>query len=208
LHPASLTPQWGGADRSCASAFEANIGRYGIAPSSLVIEVSEEGLLPENCAAQRTVSHLFASESKLCWTTSARVGRLSNPLSVPVRWLKIDRRFTAEAHTRRSAAIIRAIVCLGEGLAATVVAEGVETAAERETVESLGVRNARGTYLPDPCLSMSSTWVSKWPIWRVTDGLGAAARCRHGHSTDPHGIRSEPAGSSLVRRRGATADPL
>jgi EAL domain-containing protein (putative c-di-GMP-specific phosphodiesterase class I) len=64
--------------------------------------------------------------------------------------LKIDRRFTAEAHTERGAAIVRGIVCLGEGLGAAVVAEGVETAAERATVESLGVRYAQGYLFARP----------------------------------------------------------
>lgn len=146
----NLSPRELAAPRTIA-AFETAFGRYGVAPSSMVVEVTEEGLLPENGVAQSTVSDLdrlgvgiALDDFGTGWSS------LSSLLSVPVRWLKIDRRFTAEAHTERSAAIVRAIVCLGEGLGAAVVAEGVETAAERATVESLGVRYAQGYLFARP----------------------------------------------------------
>jgi EAL domain-containing protein (putative c-di-GMP-specific phosphodiesterase class I) len=146
----NLSPRELAAPRTIA-AFETAIDSYGIAPSSLVVEVTEEGLLPENGAAQRTVSDLdrlgigiALDDFGTGWSS------LSSLLSVPVRWLKIDRRLTAEAHTERGGAIVRAIVCLGEGLAAAVVAEGVETAAERAAVESLGVRYAQGYLFARP----------------------------------------------------------
>jgi len=146
----NLSPRELAAPRTIA-AFETAIGRYGIAPSSLVVDITEESLLPENGAAQRTVSDLHRLGVGIAlddfgtgWSS------LSSLLSVPVSWLKIDRRFTAEAHTERGAAIVRGIVCLGEGLGAAVVAEGVETAAERATVESLGVRYAQGYLFARP----------------------------------------------------------
>jgi diguanylate cyclase (GGDEF)-like protein/PAS domain S-box-containing protein len=146
----NLSPPELAAPRTIA-AFETALGRYGVAASSMVVEVTEEGLLPENGVAQSTVSDLdrlgvgiSLDDFGTGWSS------LSSLLSVPVCWLKIDRRFTAEAHTERGAAIVRAIVCLGEGLAAAVVAEGVETAAERATVESLGVRYAQGYLFARP----------------------------------------------------------
>lgn len=132
-------------------AFENAIHRHGIPPSSLVVEITEQGLLADDGAASRTVTELDRLGVGLAlddfgtgWSSLSRL------LSVPVRWLKIDRCFTAVAHTDRGAAIVAGIVRLADGIGATTVAEGVELESERAAVSALGVQYAQGYLFARP----------------------------------------------------------
>jgi diguanylate cyclase (GGDEF)-like protein len=63
----------------------------------------------------------------------------------PIDMLKIDRTFVAEMDTREDdTSIVRAIVSLAHGLRLKVVAEGVETRAQLETLKDLGCDQYQG----------------------------------------------------------------
>jgi diguanylate cyclase (GGDEF)-like protein len=63
----------------------------------------------------------------------------------PIDMLKIDRTFVAEMDTREDdTSIVQAIVSLAHGLRLKVVAEGVETLAQLETLKSLGCDQYQG----------------------------------------------------------------
>jgi EAL domain-containing protein (putative c-di-GMP-specific phosphodiesterase class I) len=67
---------------------------------------------------------------------------------LPLDALKIDRAFVAriDAGSRRSAdlELLRAMITLGRGLGLTVVAEGVETATQRDHLRALACDEAQG----------------------------------------------------------------
>ena len=146
----NLSPRELAAPRTIV-AFANAIDRHGISPSSLVVEITEHGLLPDDGAGSRTVTDLDRLGVGLAlddfgtgWSSLSRL------LSVPVRWLKIDRCFTAAADTDRGAAIVAGIVRLADGLGATTVAEGVELESERAAVNALGVQYAQGCLFARP----------------------------------------------------------
>jgi diguanylate cyclase (GGDEF)-like protein len=63
----------------------------------------------------------------------------------PIGTLKIDRAFVSGvAGDRQREAIVRAIVSMGHSLQLTLVAEGVETTAQAEVLQTLGCRLAQG----------------------------------------------------------------
>jgi len=65
--------------------------------------------------------------------------------------LKIDRSFVSEvARRRESAEIVRTIVQLGHNLGLRVIAEGVETAPQREVLRHLGCDYAQGYFYSPP----------------------------------------------------------
>jgi diguanylate cyclase (GGDEF)-like protein/PAS domain S-box-containing protein len=76
---------------------------------------------------------------------------LSNLKRFPIDTLKIDRSFIADmTRDSRDEAVVRAAVALARGLRLQVVAEGVETEAQRAVLESLGCDGYQGFLVSGP----------------------------------------------------------
>jgi EAL domain-containing protein (putative c-di-GMP-specific phosphodiesterase class I) len=70
---------------------------------------------------------------------------------MPIDALKIDRSFTARLDSSPAAvSMIRSVISMGRSLGLRVVTEGVETAAQLETLRRLGSDEAQGYYLGRP----------------------------------------------------------
>ena len=70
---------------------------------------------------------------------------------LPIDKLKIDRSFVNDLpDDRNAAAIIRAIIQMGQSLGMTVVAEGVETVAQRDFLAAQGCDQLQGRLLGAP----------------------------------------------------------
>jgi EAL domain-containing protein (putative c-di-GMP-specific phosphodiesterase class I) len=74
---------------------------------------------------------------------------------LPVQTLKIDRSFLAEigsGHPEESQAetIVKAIIGLGDNLGLGIIAEGVETATQRQFLIDHGCREAQGFFFGRP----------------------------------------------------------
>lgn len=83
---------------------------------------------------------------------------------IPASKLKLDRSFVSNLPgDRKSLAIIRAITQLAQDLGMTVVAEGVETAGQRDTLVDIGVNALQGFLftrpLPGPQLE---SWLTQF----------------------------------------------
>ncbi len=69
----------------------------------------------------------------------------------PVTKIKIDRAFTRDVCTDKdTAAIIAAVVAMGQSLGITILAEGVETAEQLECLTSVGCEEVQGFYFSKP----------------------------------------------------------
>ena len=70
---------------------------------------------------------------------------------LPLRQLKIDRSFVNDMlNSANDAAIIRTVLALGHSLGMSVIAEGVETAAQRDFLTQLGCSAFQGYYFAKP----------------------------------------------------------
>jgi hypothetical protein len=106
----------------------------------LEVELTESGMIadPEVFVAQLKAvralgAGLAVDDSGTGHSSLACLTRL------PLTTLKIDRSFVQDVHaSERSSAVARAIVALGANLQLRVVAEGVETAARRDALISIG----------------------------------------------------------------------
>ena len=101
--------------------------------------------------------------------------RLSN---FPFTELKIDQGFVHDAaqNTDR-ATIVEACVALAERMHLNGVAEGVETAEDREFVTLAGVNEAQGALIAMPMpLDAFVAWAKTWPPLVATKS-GAAIAC-------------------------------
>ena len=86
--------------------------------------------------------------------------------------IKLDRSLLADIdHDAARRAFVTAMVLMALELDAEVTAEGVETAAELDTLRSLGVDTVQGYLLARP-----STDPAEWAAWATRDWLDPRGR--------------------------------
>jgi diguanylate cyclase (GGDEF)-like protein len=126
--------------------------RHGVAPSQLVVEITETVVMSELqvidevlAALQEIGVQLAVDDFGTGFSSLAFLARIS------VDELKIDRSFVmAMTESPEAAAIVGTIVDLGRRLGLRVVAEGVETAEQRAALSELGCSAAQGYLLFKP----------------------------------------------------------
>ena len=115
-------------------------------PDALEIEITETALMdrPELAVAQ--LHRLRAQGIRVALDDfGTGFSSLSYLSRFPVDKLKIDRSFvTAAVDQPRAAVIVRAIVALGAQMGLDVVAEGVETEAQRNLLQSVACPQVQG----------------------------------------------------------------
>ncbi|MDO8343799.1 MAG: EAL domain-containing response regulator [Cellvibrio sp.] len=125
---------------------------YGISPSEVTFEVTENALLGELASAIRTLARLrlkgFHISIDDYGTGFANAQQLSR---VPATELKIDRSLVHRAAARpQQRTILASTVDLAKKLNLTTVAEGVETEEDFRIITDLGVDLVQGYYLSKP----------------------------------------------------------
>jgi EAL domain-containing protein (putative c-di-GMP-specific phosphodiesterase class I)/DNA-binding NarL/FixJ family response regulator len=126
----------------------------GLSAERLVLEITESALI-ENL--NKIVSSLRLLRSDGVGVAIDDFGTGYSSLSylqqLPITTLKIDRAFVRRIHENSvDASIVSAVIAMARGMKANVVAEGVETAAQLQTILALGCDAAQG-YLFAPPLS-------------------------------------------------------
>jgi EAL domain-containing protein (putative c-di-GMP-specific phosphodiesterase class I) len=135
------------------------IARAGIGPEQLELELTETVLMEtaqkhnealtqlRRLGVRLTIDDFGTGYSSLDYLRSFQPSRL-----------KIDRRFVDDVTTSTDdAAIVRAIIGLAGELGIEVVAEGVETAGQRDFLLSAGCRLAQGNYFSAPVPLQTAT---------------------------------------------------
>jgi diguanylate cyclase (GGDEF)-like protein len=130
------------------------LARTGLAASRLIAEVTEGALLdnPERVRATldrlRTVGVGAALDD-----FGTGYSSLSYLHSLPLRMLKIDRAFVLEldkAGNTNSTTVVAAILALARALNIQVIAEGIETQAQRDALLAMGCEMGQGYLLGHP----------------------------------------------------------
>ncbi|RUL78374.1 bifunctional diguanylate cyclase/phosphodiesterase [Dyella choica] len=137
--------------------------RTGLAPSRLVTEVTEGALL-DNPESVRAVLDRLRSVGVGAALDDFGTGysSLSYLHSLPLRMLKIDRAFVHEldkAGSSNSTTVVAAILALAHALNIQVIAEGIETQAQREALMSMGCEMGQGYLLGSP--APMAHWTTK-----------------------------------------------
>lgn len=129
-----------------ASVVEDALRRSGLQPSRLELEITESVMLRNRNAALATLYRLKALGVRVVMDDfGTGYSSLSNLQAFPFDKIKIDRSFVSSMGCDQAArSIIRAIVGLGRSLNLPVVAEGVETEAQRRMVLEEGCPQAQG----------------------------------------------------------------
>jgi len=131
------------------------LGRHGLEANALEVELTESVALADDvrarvlCDALRRLGvHIAIDDFGTGYSS------LSALAALPFDKIKIDRAFVRDVDTRRdSQAICSSLFALGRGLGITLLAEGVETAAEYEWLHRHGCQYFQGYHFARPLQS-------------------------------------------------------
>ncbi len=130
------------------------LGRTGFDPAKLHIEVTEGTLLADPAAVAALVQRLKdAGVGTVLDDFGTGYSSLCHVHRFPLCMVKIDQSFIGEldkAQPSRSVAIVDAVLSLGRALDLDVVAEGVETEAQRQVLIGMGCVYGQGYYFGWP----------------------------------------------------------
>lgn len=141
-------------DGSLLPAVEAALAAAGWDPGRLAVEVTETAIVADPAAARATLLALRSLGVTVALddfgTGFSSMSYLKDFLCVDV--IKIDRTFVAGLAdpASRDQAIVRATIALAQAVGATVVAEGVETVEQLQTLISLGCHLIQGFLVARP----------------------------------------------------------
>ncbi len=130
----------------------ATLAQSGAPPSRLKLELTESLMVKD---MEGVIAKMQALKAEGVGFSLDDFGTGYSSLSylkrLPLDQLKIDQSFLHEALSNpKDAAIVRATVALGKSLGLMVIAEGVETRAQRDFLESEGCDNYQGFYFGHP----------------------------------------------------------
>jgi EAL domain-containing protein (putative c-di-GMP-specific phosphodiesterase class I) len=128
------------------------IRKHHVDPSRLRIEVQELTLLQESELVTRNVLAFRALGCEIAIDNfGTGYSSLGLVRGIPVQVVKIDKSLVSYCPNKREcAAIVQACAAISRNLGIRVVAEGVETAEQLETMRSLGCDSLQGYYVSRP----------------------------------------------------------
>ena len=161
-----------------AATVAAVLAETGLDPAALTLEITEGVLVTESEATAQTLIDLKALGLRLVLDDfGTGYSSLAYLRRFPIDGLKIDRRFIAAMDTStEDRTIVEAIVKMAAGLQIDVVAEGVETIEQADSLMRLGCVHAQGFYYarPMPPGDVAQLFDSHLPA-AVTETPGAVA---------------------------------
>jgi EAL domain-containing protein (putative c-di-GMP-specific phosphodiesterase class I) len=139
-------------DLGLLEAVDAALRHHAIAPSRLVVEVTESMLIRDPGQAQKILHGLHARGCRIAvddfGTGYASLAYLQR---FPAHHLKLDRSFVSRLATdAKSRAIVDASLAMARGLAIEVVAEGIESVFERDYLREKGCPYGQGYLFAKP----------------------------------------------------------
>ena len=137
------------------AAFPGRIRRmlepHGVAPSVLILEVTENLVMSDPDGAIRCLDELHEMGVRLVIDDFGKgYSSLSYLRRLPVDEIKIDRSFIIGLADGEDDTLVRCMIELAHNLGLSVIAEGVETEEVLEQLEDLGCDAAQGYFLVKP----------------------------------------------------------
>ena len=128
------------------------LGRQGLTPAALVVEITEDFLLGNLDRARVVLDGLHRLGITIAIDDfGCGISSLNHLRHLPIDEVKLDRSFTASiTEDPRVAAIVRSVIDLSRTLGLTTVAEGVETSATASMLTRYGCEFAQGHHYSQP----------------------------------------------------------
>jgi diguanylate cyclase (GGDEF)-like protein len=128
--------------------------RSGLAPERLLVEITEGSLIEHPQGVRTTLDRLRAAGIGAALDDfGTGYSSLSYLHTFPLRMLKIDRSFVTEMDSDAqgsSAKIVAAVFAMAHTLGMEVIAEGIETAEQRDALATMGCEYGQGFLLGRP----------------------------------------------------------
>ena len=143
-------------EKDLVERVRAVLEKTGLEPRLLDLELTESALVAQGEAAVARLAALRALGVRISIDDfGTGYSSLAYLRRFPLDTLKIDRSFVSDLsgmgrHARQDQAVVRAIISMAHALDLEVVAEGVETAAQRETLRRLGCDSMQGFLFSPP----------------------------------------------------------
>jgi diguanylate cyclase (GGDEF)-like protein/PAS domain S-box-containing protein len=171
----------------------------GLPPEALMLEVTEGVLMNERLAAIETMNAIRELGVGLSLDDfGTGYSSLSRLAHLPIRELKIDRSFMRDIERDASAlAVATAVIRVGQILKMTVVAEGVETDAQRGVLKELGCDVLQGFLF---AAAMAPDAFERWLLNYTVEQAGAMLR-HLGRTLSQPPAKPSAAGNSAKRNR-------
>jgi diguanylate cyclase (GGDEF)-like protein/PAS domain S-box-containing protein len=151
------------------------IEAHGLPPEALMLEVTEGVLMNERLVAIDTMNAIRKLGVGLSLDDfGTGYSSLSRLVHLPIRELKIDRSFMRDIeHDASALAVATAVIRVGQILKMTVVAEGVETDAQRGVLKELGCDVLQGFLF---AAALSPDAFERWLLNYTVEQAGAMLR--------------------------------
>jgi diguanylate cyclase (GGDEF)-like protein len=135
------------------------LARTGTHAASLLLEITERGVMEDAATASQAMTSLKSTGVRLAVDDfGTGYSSLMHLREFPLSAVKIDRSFVAGlTNDRENAAIVTAVIGLAHALGLTVVAEGVETESELEALRGLGCDLMQGFLFAPPVITEEFT---------------------------------------------------
>ncbi len=143
--------------------------RTGLNPRWLDVEITEGMVMTGSTRVLATLERLREIGVGLSIDDfGTGYSSLSYLKKYPFKQLKVDQSFVRGVPDNRDdAAIVEAVVRLGQSLNISVIAEGVETVDQQEFLKSLGCHAAQGYLYGRPMPAQDFvTWIERWEVQR------------------------------------------
>jgi EAL domain-containing protein (putative c-di-GMP-specific phosphodiesterase class I) len=129
-----------------------SLGHAGITPDRIVIEINEKLVIENLSLFQDSISYFTSLGMALAVDdVGAGYSGLETISKLRPSYLKIDASLTHDVHTSVvNREMLKAILLLGHGIEAKVIAEGVETSEELDALRGIGVDYGQGYFLGRP----------------------------------------------------------
>jgi diguanylate cyclase (GGDEF)-like protein len=149
------------------------MAKHGVPPGRLMLELTEDALLPDPGRAADVIAALRAHGARLALDDfGTGFASLSYLRTFDVDAIKLDRSFVSRTHSSpRDRIIVESTIKLGHSLGLTVVGEGVETEAAYRTLREMGCDLAQGFLIGEP---MSYSDLKRYLLKRGPRGAEAA----------------------------------
>jgi EAL domain-containing protein (putative c-di-GMP-specific phosphodiesterase class I) len=146
-------------DRDLKTQVVKILHQSGVKPQRLEIEITESALVADLEGAQHVLGGLREAGVRIALDNfGTGYSSLYHLRNFKLDKIKIDKSFIESmSSTRESAAIVRALIGLGEGFGLTIAAEGIDTSAQQAQLIRTGCEQGQGHLYSDPLSPEATT---------------------------------------------------